>query len=111
MTVYSTPPWRACHNGECSCGLIWSVGDDEPIARVMCRNELEFRDYSLVRVRANARLFAAAPEMYELLLDAPRPQGDDRAWQRCRLALLARIDGTVPEPPTEGPFLPLEVPK
>jgi len=27
-------PWRACHNGECKCGQIWSVPFDAPIAVV-----------------------------------------------------------------------------
>lgn len=33
-TKWSKEPWRACKEGECSCGQIWSVPCDAPIVTV-----------------------------------------------------------------------------
>ena len=43
--------------------------------------------------KANARLIAAAPEMYELLMDYPADPAEQIAWLIRRHSLLARIDG------------------
>lgn len=32
-------PWRACHDGDCQCGLVWSLSDDVPVAQSWPNNE------------------------------------------------------------------------
>lgn len=64
---FSPAPWVACHDGACQCGLVWSVPADAPIARAFDRNDGEGTKYPREAVRANARLIAKAPLMYELL--------------------------------------------
>ena len=95
--------WEACHGGECTCGLIWSLGADAPIARVLCRNAEEGLGYDLTTVRANIRLMTEAKELY-LLLDAvfcadPEPGAFSPAYMagiltRWRVAK-ARVDAEV----------------
>ncbi len=51
---------------------------------------------------ADARLIAAAPEMYELLRWSPGSRGGawtEQAWEELRRALLARIDSKEPPAP------------
>ena len=43
--------------------------------------------------QANACLIAAAPEMYELLMDYPADPAEQIAWLIRRHSMLARIDG------------------
>ncbi|MEE9611578.1 MAG: hypothetical protein V3W19_10015 [Desulfatiglandales bacterium] len=31
---HSPGPWRACREGKCSCGFIWSTTADHPVAKV-----------------------------------------------------------------------------
>lgn len=62
-------PWRACQEGACSCGLIYSVGWDGPIARVLHRNEEEGVDYPRDEMQALARLYAKAGETRRLLAE------------------------------------------
>lgn len=94
---YSPAPWGACHDGNCSCGFVWSRTADHPVAKVESGEWGD--DYAAVRVtpaergltgtsfevtaykeqitygridpetaRQNALLIALSPEMYELLL-------------------------------------------
>ena len=50
-------------------------------------------DIALARREADARLIAAAPEMYELLMDYNADPAEQIAWLIRRHNLLARIDG------------------
>lgn len=34
-TMHTPEPWRACKEGECRCGQIWSIADDCPVATVI----------------------------------------------------------------------------
>lgn len=33
-TKHSTLPWEACHDGDCKCGFIWSIPDDNEVLTV-----------------------------------------------------------------------------
>ena len=50
-------------------------------------------NYRHARGEGNARLIAAAPEMYELLKDYNADPAEQMAWLISRHNLLARIDG------------------
>ena len=50
-------------------------------------------DIALARREADAQLIAAAPEMYELLMDYHVDPAEQIAWLIRRHHLLARIDG------------------
>lgn len=94
--THSPGPWEACHGGECSCGFIWSVTADHPVAKVESGEWGD--DYPAVKVtptersltgtsfqvdaymerigygkvdpevaQHNARLIAMSPEMFALL--------------------------------------------
>lgn len=96
MKKYSPGPWEACHDGECSCGFIWSRTADHPVAKVESGEWGD--DYPAVKItpseggltgthfevqaymeqiaygridpevaQQNALLIAMAPEMFELL--------------------------------------------
>jgi len=69
MSEHSLGPWRACHDGECKCGFIWSADHETHVASahgpgalgadwygsdIVCNHETQ---------KANARLIAAAPEL------------------------------------------------
>ena len=34
LKTHSPGPWEACRDGECSCGFIWSIPADHPVAKV-----------------------------------------------------------------------------
>lgn len=70
MGNYSKAPWRACNDGDCSCGLIWSVADDVCIAHVLSSADEDYTGgegvvFRSPKFKANANLLAAAPELYE----------------------------------------------
>lgn len=70
MGIYSKSPWRACHEGDCSCGQIWSVTDDICIAHVLSASDEDYTGgegvaFESPKFKANAKLMAAAPELYE----------------------------------------------
>jgi len=70
MGIYSKSPWRACHDGDCLCGQIWSVTDDICIAHVLSASDEDYTGGEGViaggaTFKANAKLMAAAPELYE----------------------------------------------
>ena len=95
-SVPSAGPWRGCKDGDCSCGMIWSVPGDHPVATVesgpwgdtwpalrsfdngnmpgtAVEAYMERSDYGEVDpdvAKANARLIAAAPDMLEQLRNA-----------------------------------------
>ena len=69
-------PWKACHDGECPCGQIWSIPSDVPVATVVGDKkhlvalvhddwgddaELIYGSLGREAQRANARLIANAP--------------------------------------------------
>ena len=71
VIIKHTPgPWEACHDGKCSCGMVWSIPGDFPVAAALsvCRM---WETYNLGtglkpqsgELEANARLIAAAPEL------------------------------------------------
>lgn len=90
MAEQWTPgPWRACHEGECKCGQVWTA--DHPVATVIrgewgdeyptivvegpslervARATMERISYGSVpedQATANARLIAAAPDLLSAL--------------------------------------------
>ena len=72
------------------------------VFRSVRRREVDFADVAIIPSRhgmseqealANARLIAAAPEMYELLKDYHADPAEQIAWLIRRHNLLTRIDG------------------
>ena len=95
--MHTKGPWRACHDGDCSCKQIWSVTADHPVAKVISgkwgddypslrfvegtggegsihpkiESHMEQITYGEINedvAQANARLIAAAPELLEALI-------------------------------------------
>lgn len=86
---WTPAPWRECGHarGGCTCGLVWSVVHDFPVAeatigkwgdpvpvlkRVNRKHEaaielMEYGEVGEAMGKANARLIAAAPDLYEAL--------------------------------------------
>lgn len=69
---YSPAPWRACHDGNCHCGLVWSTAIDSLVAFTPDANDNEFGEGCKIQPKsteffANMRLIAAAPELLEAL--------------------------------------------
>jgi hypothetical protein len=67
-------PWHACHDGNCSCGMVWSKSQDTLVATAMssCRknetyNMGEGLQNTSEAFKANTKLIAAAPELLEAL--------------------------------------------
>mgnify|MGYP001612566934 FL=1 len=71
--AHTPGPWRACHNGECTCGQIWSISADHPVATAIigewgdnlcgkAEDRMVYGSVSAGTAAANARLIAAAPE-------------------------------------------------
>jgi hypothetical protein len=126
-TKFSRGPWGTCHLGKCKCKQVWTVPGDHPVATVEAG---EWGDeYPSLRITgdsldqkvepfidmiaygeideetaiANARLIAAAPELYEALeslleycslsFDNDREKYEDEA----RRALDIAIDGNIEE--------------
>lgn len=91
---HSRGPWKACRNGECSCGHIWAEGDKR-IATVhgatTDSDGTTYAEWTAEERKANAKLIAAAPRLAEELSDLAKhleehdPQGDVKAWLRALL--------------------------
>ena len=69
---YTPGPWIECRGSDhtgCICGLVWSETDDVPIASCDMRvwHDGPERFLELPERQANARLIAAAPDLYEAL--------------------------------------------
>lgn len=69
-TLHSPAPWRACHEGNCHCGQVWSTTADSCVAHTLSASDNDLggackvADKS-VEFYANMRLIAAAPELLE----------------------------------------------
>lgn len=68
-------PWEACCDGDCSCGQVWSKTADHPVATVISGEwgdspKLAYGSVNPEAAKANARLIAAAPGLYEALKEA-----------------------------------------
>jgi hypothetical protein len=84
-------PWAACKEGACSCGIIWSIPHDHPVAtaqetpwgdfdyvaapteedpEAVERRFLEYGAFPESEFLANARLIALAPDLAAALLKA-----------------------------------------
>jgi hypothetical protein len=73
-TKHSPAPWRACHNGDCSCGQVWSTTADSCVAHTLSASDNEFGEACKVadksdEFKANMRLIAAAPELLESVMN------------------------------------------
>jgi hypothetical protein len=93
-------PWRACHNGQCSCGFVWSIADDVHVASVHGPSALGADWYGGDKAPndamqvANAHLIAAAPALYEALeglvpVASGHPMSGIEAESRLQAALSA----------------------
>lgn len=62
MTVKHTPgPWRACLDGECSCGYVFGDDGNVYVAKALGPDDEEEPHPTREVQKANARLIAAAP--------------------------------------------------
>lgn len=111
-------PWRACQNGDCTCGMVWSIPGDFPVCTVANETGRNLQVVAVVHehmadapdmiyatldrdvVLANARLIVAAPAMLAALrgvLDASN--NDENGWWPCwdevRAAIAQATGGTV----------------
>lgn len=107
----SPSPWKACRNGDCSCGQIWSVPADHPVATVdgpewgdtlwvPLQNEdgsldvrREFHAYGSFPAetrKANILLMTAAPELLQATLALYALIATDARYEGSECADLAR---------------------
>lgn len=70
MTKYTPGPWRACREGKCACGLIWSIPEDMVVASLYYEKGEKCVAVDSEMWQANMSLIAAAPEMLESLVSA-----------------------------------------
>lgn len=71
-TIHTPGPWRACNDGDCPCGQVWSTAEDSLVAQAVCESDNKLGEACRVadksdEFKANARLIAAGPEMLESL--------------------------------------------
>ena len=68
---YTKGPWRACHNGDCPCHMVWSIPHDCVVGVGIGAKDEDYTGGEGIAnesiVAANTRLIAAAPDMYEAL--------------------------------------------
>lgn len=104
-------PWAACKDGRCTCGLIWSVTDDHPVATVQetpwgdadyiaaptdenpeaaTRRFIEYGAFPKEQFHANARLIAAAPDMAEALDAVDRMLSEPRKYNATTVKAMVR---------------------
>lgn len=53
LKTHSPGPWKACRDGECSCGFIWSQPADHPVAKVL--RDVWGDDYPAIRITPSER--------------------------------------------------------
>jgi len=93
MSEHTKGPWSACHNGECICKTV--AAQDHPIASVTAGDWGDEPDVPYGHVpegeaTANARLIAAAPDMYEVCKAILAMRSDVAGMAR---AAIARVEG------------------
>jgi hypothetical protein len=118
VSAFTPGPWRACHEGECSCGQVWC--DDYPVATVTrgkwgdtypaiqpqegtgsverkyeaVIEMIEYGEVSSELAMANAKLIMAAPELLDSLRDW-LPGADAMGWDTSKArAAIAKAEGT-----------------
>lgn len=82
----SPTPWHACHEGECSCGQIWSEPQDFPVL-VGTWKEEELGEIKIEQMKTNVKAATIAvnntygkglnPEVYEDIENVCRVICDD----------------------------------
>ena len=80
--AHSPTPWRACQEGKCKCGQIWTLPGDHPVAVVeigprrieIGRAGERYRAAAVVAVVPTERLGTEAPH-----LGAAHQVGDERS--------------------------------
>jgi len=82
MTMHTPGPWQECQKGKCTCGQVWSIPGDFPVCTVRIPKtpvavahenmadtpDMIYQSITPEMCYANARLIAAAPDMYEAAL-------------------------------------------
>jgi len=129
-------PWRECGHkrGGCTCGQVWSIPADVPVAtaiigewgdtvavlkkegrrKVAALDMMVYGSIGQETGKANARLIAAAPQLYEALVQLlkccetsftgwPATLGEVEVRDRARAALQKAVPQTVAGTPTEAP--------
>lgn len=78
--------WRACHDGDCSCGMVFAEGND-----ILVHTPGNHEDHDRVadddHIKDNARFIAAAPYTIRAMLNeivALRKQVEDQRLELCR---------------------------
>lgn len=108
--MYTPGPWHACRNGICSCGQVWCSdypvaeitrgewGDTYPAIRLtdgtsMSRvaeaymEKIVYGSISDEMATANARLIAAAPDLYSAIKNS-----DDASWTPAMRAAIVKVE-------------------
>lgn len=119
----SAGPWRGCKDGECSCGMVWSIPGDFPVFTVRSsedaqqyvgeahthmadqRADMVCASISEDTARANAKLIAAAVSSLPSLLDAAAslPAARERIWELEDLAAIIIANAClIPDPAMAG---------
>lgn len=108
--AFTPGPWRACQGGKCSCRQVWSIPGDVPVFTANAKGEQvaiglahhKWGDapdiiYGVIpesSTFANARLIAAAPDLYAAVvlaraeLDRFKPVGADEPSPSIKDALV-----------------------
>lgn len=72
---------------------IWSLPDEQEIMPLKIAVLSTSKRVERGVIESNGRLIAAAPELYDLLKNAPQQKSEISSWLKRRNALLARIEG------------------
>lgn len=80
MSGHTPGPWRACKDGSCSCGHVWSIPGDFPVCSALNEKNIAvavahehmaddpetiYQSITPEMCAANARLIAAAPALLD----------------------------------------------